>query len=111
MERCEMIATLIAGQLTGTPEEKKTRDGRTMVSTLIKARVGRENVEHWKVIAYSPAARNQLLNLKMGEFLCVQGVGHVTPQRIDGDVVLMRSIFAEAVLPLRTRGEPDASLS
>lgn len=34
-----MIVTLIAGQLTSSPEFKKTTDGRSMVTASIKARV------------------------------------------------------------------------
>lgn len=103
------VTVLISGQLASQPEIKKTADGRTMAVASIKARKGRENVEHWKVIAYSPAARSALMRLSRNEHLSVQGVGSVAAQRISGDVVLVHSVFAEHVLALRAEeGDADA---
>ena len=104
------VTVLISGQLASQPELKKTSDGRTMVTASIKARKGRENVEHWRVVAYSGHARAALLRLNAGEFASVQGVGSVAAQRISGDVVLIHTVFAECVLPLRSEGGDDASL-
>jgi hypothetical protein len=101
------VAVLISGQLTSQPEERKTADGRTMVTASIKARKGRENVEGWRIVAYSPAARSALLRLGVNEHLSVQGVGSVSAQRISGDVVLTHTVFAEHVLPLRQGGLSD----
>jgi hypothetical protein len=72
-----------------------------MVAASLKARVGREKVEYWRIVAYSPASRSALLRLRVNEHLCVQGVGSVSAQRINGDVVLVHTAFAEHVLPLR----------
>jgi hypothetical protein len=99
--------TVISGQLTSQPEERKTADGRVMATASIKARKGRESVEHWRVIAYSSTARAALLRLGVNEDLSVQGSGTASAQRISGDVVLVHTIFAEHVLPLRSTGGQD----
>jgi hypothetical protein len=101
------VAVLISGQITTQPEEKKTADGRIMVSCSIKARKGRENVETWRVIAYGGQARAALLRLRTAEYVSVQGVGSVATQRISGDVVLIHTVFAENVLPLRWEVDDD----
>jgi hypothetical protein len=68
------LAILVSGQLTSQPEECRTAGGRTMVAPSIKARKGRENVEHWRVIAYSVTARAALLRLHVGAFAAAEGV-------------------------------------
>ena len=105
------VATLVAGQLTSAPEERKTKDGRTMVQATVKARIGRDGVQHVRLIAYSPAARNALLGFKLGEFVSAQGVPNVTAQRVSGDIVLTHTLFPEVVIGLRPNGGLDDQLA
>jgi hypothetical protein len=105
------VTVLISGQITSQPEERKTADGRMTVSCSIKARKGRENVETWRIVAYSGPARAALLRLNVGEFASVQGVGSVAAQRISGDVVLVHTVFAEHVIALRSGELADAPRS
>lgn len=72
--------------------------------------MGRENVEGWQVVAYSPAARNALLRLKVNEFVCLQGVPTIRTARIDGETIIQRSVFPEAVMALRADGGFDGTL-
>jgi hypothetical protein len=106
-----MIVTLLAGQLTTSPEQRKTKDGRTMVSASLKARLGRENVEGWQVIAYNHVAQQALLRLRAGEFLSLQGVPNIRTARVGGEPVLQRVLFIETVMALRTDGGDNAAIS
>jgi single-stranded DNA-binding protein len=94
---------LITGVLFKPAEEKtSSKTGRTFVSAVIKADSG-DAVEFWQVTAFSQSAQSELMRLGAGDALSAQGKLKVElwQPRDGGEVKISRSLFADAVLPLR----------
>jgi single-stranded DNA-binding protein len=96
---------LISGSLFKPAEQKtSSKTGRVFVSAVIK--VGGESgdaAEFWSITAFSQSVQSELLRLSAGDALSCQGKARfeLWQPRDGGEVKISRSIFAEAVLPLR----------
>jgi single-stranded DNA-binding protein len=96
---------LITGVLFKPAEEKtSSKTGRPFVSATLK--VGGESgdaAEFWQLTVFSQSAQSELLRLGTGDALSCQGKLKVElwQPRDGGEVRISRSLFADAVLPLR----------
>ena len=106
-----MIATLLAGKLVDAPEQRQTKDGRSVVKASVKARLGRDANETWTILAYDRTAQAELMLLGAGEFVALQGVHQVRAATIHGEVVVQRTIFPEVVIGLKPKGGLDDQLA
>ena len=72
-----MTYALITGTLFRQPEEKTAKSGKRYAVATIKSGFG-ENVEFWRVTAFSDAAVSALLDLAEGDALSAAGVLQVS---------------------------------
>jgi hypothetical protein len=97
------VFALITGTLFKPAEEKtSSKTGRTFVSAVIK--VGGENVdgEFWACLVFSESVQGELLRLGVGDAVSAQGSAKIELYQKDGgEVRISRTIFANAILPLR----------
>jgi hypothetical protein len=96
------VLVLVQGCLFKAPEEKISQAGRRFVSATIK--VGGENRdgEFWACLAFSASTQAELLRLGAGDALSAQGSAKIELYQKDGgEVRISRTIFANAILPLR----------
>jgi hypothetical protein len=105
-----MIAVLIAGDLVGDPEPRPTADGRTIAVATVKARVGKNLVEHWQIQAHKREIQLALMRLKAGDFVAIQGVPNARTVTVGGKPVIQHILFAETVTPLKPEGGDDVPL-
>jgi hypothetical protein len=96
------VQVLVAGCLFRAPAERMSQAGRRFVSATI--RVGGENrdAEFWSLMVFSDSAQAELLRLGVGDALSAQGSAKFELYQKDGgEVRISRTIFANAILPLR----------
>jgi hypothetical protein len=99
-----VMFALITGTLFKNAEEKtSSRTGRVFVSAVIKVGGETGDAEFWQVTAFSQSVQSELLRLGAGDALSCQGKAkfELWQPRDGGEVKISRSIFADAVLPLR----------
>ena len=94
---------LVTGVLFKPAEEKtSSKTGRTFVSATLKCgETG--DAEFWSITAFSQSAQAELLRLGVGDALSAQGKARfeLWHPRDGGEVKISRSLFADAVLPLK----------
>ena len=96
------VHVLVSGSLFKAPEQRTSQAGRRFVSATI--RVGGENrdAEFWSLMVFSDSAQAELLRLGVGDALSAQGSAKFELYQKDGgEVRISRTIFANAILPLR----------
>jgi hypothetical protein len=99
-----MVFALVTGTLFKPAEEKtSSKTGRTFVSATLKAGGETGDAEFWQVTAFSQSAQSELLRLGAGDALSAQGKAkfELWQPRDGGEVKISRSLFADAILPLR----------
>jgi single-stranded DNA-binding protein len=93
---------LITGTLFRAAEQKTSQAGKRYVTATMKAAsVDASNSEFWSVLAFSDTAQTELLRLGAGEKLSIQGSLKLTTFEANGETRISRTVFADAVLPLR----------
>jgi hypothetical protein len=96
------VHVLISGSLFRAPEEKTAQSGRRFVSATIKVGGDGGNAEFWSLMVFSDSAQNELLRLGVGDALSAQGSAKIELYQKDGgEVRISKTIFANAILPLR----------
>jgi hypothetical protein len=93
---------LITGTLFRAAEQKTSQAGKRYLTATVKAAsVDASNSEFWSVLAFSDTAQTELLRLEAGEKLSLQGSLKLTTFETNGETRISRTIFADAILPLR----------
>jgi single-stranded DNA-binding protein len=93
---------LITGTLFRPAEQKTSQAGKRYVTATMKAAsVDASNSEFWSVLAFSDTAQAELLRLGAGEKLSLQGSLKLTTFETNGETRISRTVFADAILPLR----------
>jgi hypothetical protein len=94
---------LITGVLFRPAEQKtSSKTGRTFVSAMLKVGGETGGAEFWSITAFAQSVQAELLRLSAGDALSAQGKAKFELwQRDGGEVKISRSLFADAVLPLR----------
>jgi hypothetical protein len=96
------VQVLVAGCLFKAPEERTSQAGRRFVSATIKVGGDSGNAEFWSLMVFSEGAQSELLRLGIGDALSAQGSAKFELYQKDGgEVRISRTIFANAILPLR----------
>src|SRR6476619_3386687 len=97
------VHVLITGSLFRPAEQETSQSGkRYTVATMKPASVDASNSEFWSVLAFSDTAQAELLRLDVNEKLSVQGgLKLETYAAGNGEVRISRTVFADAILPLR----------
>jgi hypothetical protein len=98
------VFALITGTLFRQAEEKtSSKTGRTFVSATLKVGGESGDGEFWSITAFSQSAQSELLRLSAGDALSAQGKAkfELWQPRDGGEVKISRSLFADAILPLR----------
>jgi single-stranded DNA-binding protein len=94
------VMVLISGTLFRSAEARTAKSGKSFVAATLKARCG-DSAQFWRVLAFSESVRAELLRLKDGDALAVQGVLRIELYERDGEQKIGLTIMADAVLPLR----------
>jgi single-stranded DNA-binding protein len=95
------VYVLLAGELIRTPERRKSKNGHTFVTTLLKV-VNGPNTEWWKVVVFDDRVQEELLQLRSGDAASVRGHSQVeTYQAESGETKLSMTCFASAIMALR----------
>lgn len=97
------ILVLITGALFRDPEERtSSSSGKPFVVATVKA-TGAENeaTEFWSVLAFGETVRTDLMRLKSGDKLSLQGRMKLELYQKAGETRISRSVFADHVLALR----------
>ena len=97
------VQVLVTGEIFRAAKQQTSKAGKVFtVATMKAAATDASNSEFWSVLAFSDTAQQELLRLTVGEKLSVQGgLKLETFTRDDGEVRISRTIFANAILPLR----------
>ena len=102
-----MIAILIGGRLTETPERRRMKDGRDLVRAKVRARLGRDTFEEWTILAFDRGVQNTLSGMSKGDFVSVQGPPVIRNGRMGGDVVVERTVYPDMCMGLNSSGGLD----
>lgn len=97
------VAILISGSIFRAPAQKTSQAGKPYTIATIRA-AGGDNTpaEFWSILCFSETAQEQLLRLGLNERLAVQGSMKIEIYEKDGQSRISRTVFVDAVLPLRT---------
>ncbi|SRR5258706_3761086 len=98
------VAVLISGSLFKVPEQRtSSKTGKLFVSATLKVGGESGNAEFWSITAFSESVQAELLRLGAGDALSAQGKAkfELWQPRDGGEVKISRSLFADAILPLR----------
>ncbi|MGB6372835.1 MAG: single-stranded DNA-binding protein [Methylocella sp.] len=96
-----MICALVGGVLFKNPEPRKSRLGREFVAATLKIQSGK-GLAFVKIVAFERSACDELLRLKAGDAVSIQGMleaGVYTPD--GGEARVSLSIVADRVLACR----------
>jgi hypothetical protein len=97
------VHILISGCIFRAPEQKTSQAGRRFVSATIKVGGESGNAEFWSLMVFSDSTQAELLRLGVGDALSAQGSAKIELyQKDDGEPRISRTVFANAILPLRT---------
>jgi len=95
------VQVLVSGCLFKAPEERTSQAGRRFVSATIKVGGDSGTGEFWACLAFSDSTQAELLRLGVGDALSAQGSAKFELYQNGGEVRISRTIFANAILPLR----------
>jgi single-stranded DNA-binding protein len=98
------VFALVTGTLFKPAEERiSSKTGRTFVSATLKVGGETGDAEFWSITAFSQSVQAALLRLSAGDALSAQGKAkfELWQPRDGGEVKISRSLFADAILPLR----------
>ena len=91
---------LVTGNLFKTPETRTSKSGKPFVTATIKTQDGLAT-QWWQVAAFSEPAQAELMRLRDGEALSVQGPIKIEAYEKAGERKTSLSIVADSVLALR----------
>lgn len=93
---------LIVGALFKAPEVKTSKAGKPYATATLKVVVGSDAAEFWQLLVFPEAAQSEVMRLRAGDKLSAQGRFTCEPYVArDGATKISRTLFADAVLPLR----------
>jgi hypothetical protein len=96
------VQVLVAGCLFKAPEERTSQAGRRFVLATLKVGGESGNADFWTVMVFSESAQADLLRFGIGDALSAQGSAKIELyQKDSGEVRISRTVFANAILPLR----------
>jgi single-stranded DNA-binding protein len=95
-----MTYALVTGTLLRAPEQRTSKSGKPFATGTLIAKDS-EAAQWWRVTAFSENAQAELLRLREGEAVSVQGPLKVETYEKDGETKIALSIIANNVLPLR----------
>jgi single-stranded DNA-binding protein len=98
------VFALVTGVLFKPAEQKtSSKTGRVFVSATLKVGGETGDAEFWSITAFSQSVQTELLRLNAGDALAAQGKARIElwQPRDGGEMKISRSIFADAILPLR----------
>jgi single-stranded DNA-binding protein len=97
------VYALASGTLFRAAEERVGKaSGKTFVSATLKVRDG-DAAQFLRLLAFSTTAQSELLRLKDGEALAVQGNLKAETYEKDGESRVSLAIMVNTVLPLRQK--------
>lgn len=94
---------LLTGSIFRDPEQRTSQSGKTYVTTTLKAAAADNAAsEFWDVLAFSETVQAELLRLRTGERLSLQGSLRLELYTTKaGEQRISRKIFADHALALR----------
>lgn len=96
------VAVLVSGSLFRQAEQRTAHSGKRYVACTIKVAAAEgAQADFWSVLAFGETAGAELMRLSVNERLAVQGSLKVEIYSKNGEAKLSRTVFADAVLPLR----------
>jgi single-stranded DNA-binding protein len=96
-----MIAVLVTGALFKAPEGRTSKSGKPFVTATIRAKDG-DAMTFIRIVAFSETAQTELLRLREGDSLSVQGAFKAELYKPEGgEPKLSLTVFADHVLALR----------
>lgn len=92
---------LISGALHNAPESRISKNGNAYATATVRVSVGNE-IQFWRIFAFSESARDELMRLREGDVLAAQGSlkAEVYTSR-DGEARISYALTADHVLALR----------
>jgi single-stranded DNA-binding protein len=97
-----MIHALITGSLYRTPEQRASKNGRTIACATVRVKENETPSPFVKIFAFSESVQSELLRLGDGDSLSAQGrLGVETFITTSGTTKVSLSLVAEHVLALR----------
>jgi single-strand DNA-binding protein len=94
-----VIAALASGPLWRDPEQRTSKAGNPFATAKLKVRSG-DGFQFVGILAFDEAARDELLRLKAGETVSVQGALKVETYVKDGETRISLTIMADHVQAL-----------
>jgi len=92
---------LVTGVLQREPETRTSRNGRAFVTATIRVKDG-DASQFWRIFIFSEAAQAEIMRLREGDAIAVQGVPKIEMYRPEGaEPRASLSLVADAVLALR----------
>lgn len=92
---------MILGVIFRGPERKTGKSGRHYADATARVRDGAEGMHFWRIRSFSESACAELMRLREGDSLSVQGSLQVEIYHKDGEPRLSFTIVADLILPLR----------
>jgi Single-strand binding protein family len=98
---------LVTGQFFKAPEQRASKSGKQFVKATLRAKDG-DSSQFWTVMAFGETAQAELMRLRDGDSLSAQGGFKAELYRPSdgGDARISLTLFADAVLPLRSAPKP-----
>ncbi len=94
------VSVMLTGSVFREPAQRTSKAGKPFVVATMKVAADNET-QFWTALAFGETAQAELMRLADGEKLAVQGALKVEAKIQDGAVKLYRTIFVDAVLPLK----------
>ena len=92
---------MVTGALSKEPTQRTSKNGGVYLTTSLRLVAGNET-EWWNLLCFSESAQAEIMRLGVGEKLACQGSLKIEIYRgSDGEPKISRTIFVDAVLPLR----------
>jgi single-stranded DNA-binding protein len=96
-----MIAALVTGALFKATESRTSKSGKPFVTATIRAKGG-EGFQFIRLVAFSETAQTELLRLREGDSLSVQGALKAEIYKPEGgEPKISLSMIADQILALR----------
>jgi single-stranded DNA-binding protein len=98
---------LVTGQLPRPPEQRTGKSGKQFAKATVRVKDG-DASQFWTVMAFGETAQAELMRLRDGDSVSIQGGFKAELYRPadGGEPRVSLTIFADAVLPLRSAPKP-----
>jgi hypothetical protein len=95
------VFVMASGALAKEPTQRTSKNGAVYLTASLRVTTGNET-EWWNLLCFSESAQAEIKRLGVGEKLVCQGSLKTEIYRgADGEPKISRTIFVDAVLPLR----------